>query len=88
MTTNDDATDGTMTCEVCGRTFPSREALQEHQREDHDMDPPADLAREVEDPPDGPVRGGTVDRRTPGFADPARRLNSGRGTAGRAFVRR
>ena len=51
MSTNDEATDGQMTCEVCDRTFPSREALQEHQREDHGMDPPADLTRETEDPP-------------------------------------
>jgi hypothetical protein len=51
MGTNDDVTDGQMTCEVCDRTFPSRESLQEHQREDHDMDSPADLAEETEGPP-------------------------------------
>jgi hypothetical protein len=51
MATNDAVTDGMMTCEVCDRTFPSRESLQEHQREDHGMDPPADVAREIEDPP-------------------------------------
>lgn len=51
MGTNDDVTDGQMTCEVCDRTFPSRESLQEHQREDHDMDASADLAEATEGPP-------------------------------------
>jgi hypothetical protein len=58
MATNDSATDGPMTCEVCGKTFPSREALQEHEREDHGMDRPADLDREVEDPPPVDLFGG------------------------------
>jgi hypothetical protein len=51
MGTNDDATDRQMTCEVCDRTFPSRQALQQHQREDHDMDPAADVAGGTEGPP-------------------------------------
>jgi hypothetical protein len=42
--------DSEMTCEVCGRTFASRDRVQEHLREDHDMDPPADLDPEAEDP--------------------------------------
>ena len=49
--------DGPMTCEVCGRTFPTREAVQEHEREDHDMDRPADTARELEDPRPADVYG-------------------------------
>lgn len=50
MADHETGPDSEMTCEVCGRTFESRDRVQEHLREDHDMDPPADLDRETEHP--------------------------------------
>ena len=51
MGTNDDQTDHEMTCEVCRQTFASRQDLQEHQREDHEMDAPADTTQPIQDAP-------------------------------------
>ena len=72
MATNDDRTDRPMTCEICGQTFPSRQTLQVHEREDHsdsaaDAERAADEARPADlhaagpstgEPPASPVQHG------------------------------